>query len=54
MPGLPAAAPSAAEAAGHDRLPYADALTATEQAIQLDALIAWVKAQAEVDPNAGR
>jgi hypothetical protein len=54
MPGLPAAAASAAEAAGHDRLPYADGLTATEQAIQLDALIAWVKAQAEVDPNAGR
>jgi hypothetical protein len=27
-------------------------LTATEQAIQLDELIEWVRAQAKVDPNA--
>ena len=32
-----------------DRLPDADALTATEQAIQLDELIKWVEAQAAVD-----
>jgi hypothetical protein len=35
-------------------LSEADALTATEQAIQLDELITWVKAQAAVDPNASR
>jgi hypothetical protein len=51
MPRLPASAGSAAEAAGQDRLPRSDALTATEQAIQLDELIKWVKAQAEVDPD---
>jgi hypothetical protein len=52
MPGLPAAAGSTAQAAGEDRLPSSDALTATEQAIQLDELIKWVQAQAAVDPNA--
>jgi hypothetical protein len=59
MPGLPAAAGGAAQAAREDRLPAAspaelgtgDALTATEQAIQLDELIRWVRAQAEVDNN---
>ena len=30
------------------------ALTATEQAIQLDELIAWVRKQAAVDPNKAR
>ena len=49
--GLPAAAAGAAEAAGQDRLPDPDRLIATEQAIQLDALIRWVRAQASVDPN---
>ena len=48
MPGLPAAAGGAADAAGQDRLPQSDRLTATEQAIQLDELIKWVKAQAGV------
>ena len=57
VPGLSAAAGGAAEATGDHRLPAttsgADAaLTATEQAIQLDELIAWVKRQAAVDPNA--
>jgi hypothetical protein len=47
VPGLPASAAGAAEAAGEDRLPRSDALTATEQAIQLDELIEWVKAQGE-------
>ncbi|MFL6728844.1 MAG: hypothetical protein ACJ8E3_06990 [Sphingomicrobium sp.] len=40
------------QAAGQGRLPDADALIATEQAIQLDELIRWVRRQAEVDPNA--
>ena len=46
MPALPAAAAGIAEGAGQDRLP--DALIATEQAIQLDELIKWVKRQAAV------
>jgi hypothetical protein len=54
MPGLSTAAAGAAEAAGEDRLPPSDALTATEQAIQLDELIKWIGAQHEVDPNGGR
>jgi len=54
MPGLPAATCRTAQAAGQDRLPPANALLATEQAIQLDELIKWVQAQASVDPNAGR
>ena len=49
VPGGPLAAESAAQAAGQDRLPLSDALTATEQAIQLDELIKWVKAQGAVD-----
>jgi hypothetical protein len=62
VPGLPASARGAAEATGEDRLsrpehrPQAgvaplgadDALIATEQAIQLDELINWVRAQAAV------
>ena len=51
VPGLPAAARGAAQAAGQDRFPETDALIATEQAIQLDELIKWVKAQGAVDPN---
>ena len=51
VPALPAAAGRAAEAASENRLPPADALTATEQAIQLDELAKWVRAQAEVDAN---
>ena len=46
VPGLPAAAGQPAQASRQDGLP--DALTATEQAIQLDELINWVKSQAEV------
>lgn len=53
VPGLPAAAGSAAQAAGQDQLSPADALTATEQAIQLDELIRWVKQQRGIDPNSG-
>ncbi|HEY8591881.1 MAG TPA: hypothetical protein VIL42_03335 [Sphingomicrobium sp.] len=54
MPGLPAAAGRTAEGAGEDRLPVADALIATEQAIQLDELIKWVRAQAKVDRQGSR
>ena len=51
LPGLSVAAESAAQAARQDRLPDADALIATEQAIQLDELIRWVERQAAVDAN---
>jgi hypothetical protein len=52
VPGVAAATQGAAHAAGEDRLSHSDALIATEQAIQLDELIEWVKAQAKVDNNA--
>jgi hypothetical protein len=52
VPGLSDAAGGAPQAAGEDRLPAADALLATEQAIQLDELIKWVARQAEVGPGA--
>jgi hypothetical protein len=52
VPGLPAAAGGADEAAAQDGLPASDALTATEQAIQLDELIKWVRQQHGVQPNA--
>ena len=45
--GPPARAPDGTAAQG--RLSLADRLTATEQAIQLDELIKWVRAQAAVD-----
>jgi hypothetical protein len=51
VPGLSAAAGRPAQAAGQDRLPLADGEIATEQAIQLDELIKWVRQQAAVDPN---
>ena len=51
VPGLSAAAESPAQAAGEDRLPRSDRLIATEQAIQLDALIQWVRAQSEIQPS---
>src|SRR6478672_10578585 len=51
MPGVPLAAAGATEASGEDGLPQTDALTATEQAIQLDELIKWVRMQAAVDNN---
>jgi hypothetical protein len=51
MPGLSAAPGRAPQAAREDRLPPGDALTATEQAIQLDELIKWARAQAAVDNN---
>jgi hypothetical protein len=51
MPSLPTSGRQFAQAAGEDRLPDSDKLTATEQALQLDELVRWVKAQADVDPN---
>ena len=51
MPGLPASTRSAAQAAGENRLPRSDRLIATEQAIQLDELIKWLRRQAKVDNN---
>ena len=51
VPCLSAAAGGASEGAREDRLPSDDALIATEQAIQLDELIKWVRAQVEVDNN---
>jgi hypothetical protein len=53
---LPAAAPAARAADGpaaQGGLSLADKLTATEQAIQLDELILWVRAQAAVDNQGG-
>jgi hypothetical protein len=49
VPGLAASAGGPSEAAREDRLPPADRLIATEQAIQLDELIRWVRSQAKVD-----
>jgi len=48
---LSAAPGGAHEGANQDRLPGAEALIATEQAIQLDELIKWVRRQPSVDPN---
>jgi hypothetical protein len=49
--GLSPSSGGPAQAAGQNRFPPSDALTATEQAIQLDELIKWVKAQAAIDPD---
>ena len=51
MPRLSTSTPGAAQAAGQDRLPDPDRLIATEQAIQLDELIQWVRAQAALGSN---
>lgn len=49
VPVLSPAPRGVAQAAGENGLPEADRLLATEQAIQLDELIAWVRRQAAVD-----
>ena len=49
MPGLSASTPIITETTVQDGFPRSDALTATEQAIQLDELIKWVRQRAEVD-----
>lgn len=53
MPALPASAGGIAEGTGEDGLSQSDRLTATEQAIQLDELIQWVRKQHEVEVNPG-
>ncbi|MEO7278121.1 MAG: hypothetical protein ABIW33_08875 [Sphingomicrobium sp.] len=50
LPSLSDTACCTGQAAGQGGLSRSDALTATEQAIQLDELIKWVRAQAKVDP----
>jgi hypothetical protein len=50
--GLPSTSGIVAQIAEQDRFSLADRLTATEQAIQLDELIKWTKAQHAVDVNA--
>ena len=52
VPGLSAAAQGPAQTAGDDGLPRSRRLIATEQAIQLDELIKWVRRQAKVEVNA--
>lgn len=49
--GLSAAPGGAAQASGEDRLPAPDALIATEQAIQLDELVKWIRRQHLVPVN---
>jgi hypothetical protein len=51
VPGVPAAAGGAAQGSGENRLSDSDRLIATEQAIQLDELIKWVRAQAGVNQD---
>jgi hypothetical protein len=52
MPDVPAPAGDAAQAPHKDGLPATDRLIATEQAIQLDALIRWVRQQHAVRMDA--
>src|SRR5690242_4639832 len=52
MPGISVAAGGVAQGSDEDRLPQSDRLTATEQAIQLDELIKWIRNQHAVKPNA--
>jgi len=54
VPGLSSAAGRPHETPGQNGFSVEDRLTATEQAIQLDELIKWVKQQHSVDPNRGR
>jgi hypothetical protein len=53
VPKLPAPAGGASEAAGEGGLSLADRQLATEQAIQLDELIKWVRAQHRVRSDDG-
>lgn len=54
MPRVPDAAGQPGQAAGKGGFSDADRLIATEQAIQLDELIKWVKRQAGIDANGER
>lgn len=51
LPPVPDAASRIDEAPGENGLPAADALIASEQALQLDALINWVEGQSKVDTS---
>ena len=51
MPAIPDATGRIDEAPDENGLPAADALTASEQALQLDALITWVDRQAKVETS---
>ena len=51
MPNLSAGTSGSPQASGEDGLSLEDRLTATEQAIQLDELIKWIRWQHAVDPN---
>ena len=51
VPGLSAPARGPLEGAGKDGFSLADRQLATEQAIQLDELIKWIRSQAKVDNN---
>lgn len=51
--GLSAAAGGAAQGADPDRLSRSDALIATEQAIQLDELIGWIRRQHAIERSTG-
>lgn len=51
VPGISAAAQGSAQAPRKDRLSVGDRQLATEQAIQLDELIKWVRRQVRVDTN---
>jgi len=51
VPNLSLAADGTHEVTNQDRLPDAERLIATEQAIQLQSLIDWIRAQSAIDPN---
>lgn len=51
VPGLPDSPGGADGASGEDGLPLADAVLATEQALQLLHLQNWLVEQSKVDPN---
>lgn len=51
LPAVPNATSGTDAAAQQDGLPAADALTASEQALQLDALITWVERQSKVETS---
>ena len=53
VPGVPTAAGSAPQGAGESELPRPDALIATEQAIQLDEIIKWIRAQHQLRADSG-
>jgi hypothetical protein len=53
MPDHPGAAAGADQAAGQGGFSDADRLIATEQAIQLDELIKWVRSIVAIDTNGG-